>query len=243
MPNIHLLSIWHISACPTLPFSERQSIRAAIATSYDCRCTLSGGVCTRCRNLCTHPKPLRSVWHTLTARKRATLMFTCSAVAHPFPPAAAPLRPPPHSLPLQGQAQRSGPSPSMVQCSLCKHSCVTVPPAAAPCTCCHLPPPPSPRGKLNALLPEPGFGPQLNFIGLKTQDWVWGEASNLGWILEKPPTAVSPRDLYTAQKLTRARRLVQPPAVVRPMGMCAPPSTAANSSSPRPATGRRSYAL
>ncbi|KAF6262421.1 hypothetical protein COO60DRAFT_1676006 [Scenedesmus sp. NREL 46B-D3] len=101
------------------------------------------------------------------------------------------------------------------------------------------------RGKLNALLPNAGFGPQLNFIGLKTQDWVWGPVSDLGWVLEKPPTAVSPQDLYTAQKLTRATRLVQPPAVVRPMGMCATPtsSSSGGGGSQTPATGRRSYAL
>jgi hypothetical protein len=99
------------------------------------------------------------------------------------------------------------------------------------------------RGKLNSLLPGNTFGPQLNFIGLKTQDWVSGPVSELGWVLEKPPTAVSPLDLYTAQKLTRAQRLTQPPSVVRPMGMCAAPTSSSSSSSPRPASGRRSHVL
>lgn len=78
------------------------------------------------------------------------------------------------------------------------------------------------RGKLNTLLPESGFGPNLNFIGLKTQDWV---SSPLDWVLEKPPTPISPTDLCTAQKLTRARRLVQPPNAAAPVGVCAPSSS------------------
>lgn len=75
------------------------------------------------------------------------------------------------------------------------------------------------RGKLNALLPEPDFGPNLNFIGLKTEDWV---SSRYGWVLEKPPLPFGPADLYTAQKLTRAARLTQPPGVPLPAGVCAP---------------------
>lgn len=77
-------------------------------------------------------------------------------------------------------------------------------------------------GKLNALLPEFDFGPNLNFIGLKTEDWI---SSPFGWVLEKPPTPFGPADLYMAQKLTRATRLVQPPGVLKPAGVCAPTST------------------
>jgi hypothetical protein len=86
------------------------------------------------------------------------------------------------------------------------------------------------RGKLNALLPEPDFGPNLNFIGLKTEDWV---SSRYGWLLEKPPLPFGPADLYTAQKLTRRARLWQPPVVAQPAGVCAPspaPSFAAAAS-------------
>lgn len=79
------------------------------------------------------------------------------------------------------------------------------------------------RGKLNALLPEPDFGPNLNFLGLKTEDWV---SSRYGWVLEKPPLPFGPADLYTAQKLTRAARLTQPPGVPLPAGVCAPLSPA-----------------
>jgi hypothetical protein len=75
------------------------------------------------------------------------------------------------------------------------------------------------RGKLNALLPEADFGPNLNFISLKTEDWI---NSPYGWMLEKPPMPCGPVDLYTAQKCTRATRLTQPPGVRRPAGVCAP---------------------
>lgn len=95
------------------------------------------------------------------------------------------------------------------------------------CVCCTVPCTAVRRGKLNALLPEPDFGPNLNFIGLKTEDWV---TSPYNWMLEKPPLPFGPADLYTAQKLTRASRLVQPPGVRLPCGICAP--------SPAP-TGRR----
>lgn len=77
---------------------------------------------------------------------------------------------------------------------------------------------PTCRGRLNALLPEPDFGPSLNFIGLKTEDWT---TSPYNWLLEKPPTPLSPVDLYSAQKVSRASRLVQPTGVVRPAGVCA----------------------
>lgn len=74
------------------------------------------------------------------------------------------------------------------------------------------------RGKLNALLPEaPDFGPNLNFLGLKTLAWV---TSPYNWVLEKPPARLSPPDLYCAQRLSRASRLWQPPNVTRPTGVC-----------------------
>jgi hypothetical protein len=92
------------------------------------------------------------------------------------------------------------------------------------------------RGKLNALLPEPDFGPNLNFIGVKTEDWI---TSPYNWLLEKPPAPFGPADLYTAQKLTRASRLVQPPGVAKPCGVCAPTVVAAafaTVSAPQPST-------
>ncbi len=67
-------------------------------------------------------------------------------------------------------------------------------------------------GKLNSLLPEPAFGPNMNFIALKTLDTV---TSPYGWVLEQPPSS-APADLYTAQKATRAKRLQQPPGVAQP---------------------------
>jgi hypothetical protein len=75
------------------------------------------------------------------------------------------------------------------------------------------------RGKLNAMLPGDDFGPNINFIGLKTQDWI---KNSLGWMMDLPPNLV-PADLVNAMKLTRSTRLTQPPGVARPVGICAAP--------------------
>lgn len=77
-------------------------------------------------------------------------------------------------------------------------------------------------GKLNALLPDPDFGPQLNLLGLKTEDWIPANG-DFSWVLEKPPTPISPADLYAAQKLTRAQRLAQPPNAPKLVGYCSAP--------------------
>lgn len=76
------------------------------------------------------------------------------------------------------------------------------------------------RGRLNSLLPDQlDFGPNLNFIGLKTQDYV--RAGALGWMLETPPKLV-PADLYSAMKLSRPTRLAQAASVQQPLGVCTP---------------------
>jgi len=72
-------------------------------------------------------------------------------------------------------------------------------------------------------------------------------------MLEKPPTALSPADLYLAQKLTRAARLLQPPGVAKPAGVCAPSpcptilaaasATAPPPSSPRPSQRKHYFRL
>jgi hypothetical protein len=81
------------------------------------------------------------------------------------------------------------------------------------------------RGKINSLLPDNDFGPNINFFGLNTEE---RPPNKLGWVVESPPN-FDPVDLYTAMKLTRATRLVQSAAAARPLGVCAPKPAASQS--------------